>query len=159
MKLDLVIIGGGGAGLPAALAAHEQGLSVAIIEKRGAVGGNAAMAEGFFAAESPVQQRLLIDAQKDKLYKTALDYAHYKVDPRLLRVFINRSGETVRWLEEKGVSINRIAPFYPNQVPLVWHILEGHGASLVKVLEKEITSKGISILHLTTPSGSEGPSS
>lgn len=107
------------------------------------------MAEGFFAAESPVQKRLLIDAQKDKLYKTALDYAHYKVDPRLLRVFINRSGETVRWLEEKGVVINRIAPFFPNQVPLVWHILEGHGASLVKVLEKKITSRGISILRKT----------
>lgn len=149
MKVDLAIIGGGGAGLPGALAAHEKGLSVAIIEKRGSVGGNAAMAEGFFAAQSPVQDRLLINARKDELYKTALDYAHYKVNPRLLRVFINRSGETVRWLEKKGVAINRVAPFYPNQVPLVWHILEGHGASLVKILEKEITSKGISIFRKT----------
>ena len=149
MKTDIVIIGGGGAGLPAALTAYEKGSKVLVLEKRGVVGGNALLAEGFFAAESHAQKRLLIDAKKDDLFKIALDYAHYKVDPRILRAFINRSGETVRWIEEKGIKINHIAPFYPNQVPLVWHIVEGHGATLMKIFEKECKEKGIPILRKT----------
>jgi fumarate reductase flavoprotein subunit len=147
IKADIVIIGCGGAGLPAALTAHEKGKKVLVLEKRGIVGGNALLAEGFFAAESPAQKRLLIDAKKDSLLKTALEYAHYKVDSRILRAFINRSGDTVRWIEEKGLTINHIAPFYPNQVPLVWHIIEGHGATLVKLFEKECRGKGIEIIR------------
>jgi fumarate reductase flavoprotein subunit len=148
-KADIVIIGGGGAGLPAALTAYEKGSYAVVLEKRGIVGGNALLAEGFFAAESPAQKRLLIDAKKDVLFKMALDYAHYKIDPRILRVFINRSGETVRWIEEKGIEFDRIAPFYPNQVPLVWHIVEGHGATIIKIFEKECKEKGIPILRKT----------
>jgi fumarate reductase flavoprotein subunit len=147
MEADIVIIGGGGAGLPAALTAYEKGSHALVLEKREIVGGNALMAEGFFAAESPAQKRLLIDAKKDILFKMALDYAHYKVDPRILRVFINRSGDTVRWIEEKGIRFNHIAPFYPNQVPLVWHIVEGHGATLIKIFEKECKEKGIPIFR------------
>ncbi|MGD0917962.1 MAG: FAD-binding protein [Thermodesulfobacteriota bacterium] len=64
MKADIVIIGGGGAGLPAALTAYEKGSHALVLEKRGIVGGNALMAEGFFAAESPAQKRLLIDRRK-----------------------------------------------------------------------------------------------
>jgi len=148
-KADIVILGCGGAGLPAALTAHEKGKKVIVLEKRGIVGGNALLAEGFFAAESPAQKRLLIDAKKDVLLKTALEYAHYKVDPRILRAFINRSGDTVRWIEEKGLRIDHIAPFYPNQAPLVWHIIEGHGATLVKILENECREKGIEIIRNT----------
>jgi fumarate reductase flavoprotein subunit len=149
MKVDIAIIGGGGAGLPAALTAHEKGSKALVLEKRGVVGGNALLAEGFFAAESPAQKRFLIDAKKDDLFKTALDYAHYKVDPRILRAFINRSGDTVQWIEQKGMRFNRIVPFYPNQVPLVWHIVEGHGATLMKIFEKECKDNGIPILHKT----------
>ena len=54
---DIVIIGGGGAGLPAALTAHDRGHEVVVLEKRGIVGGNALLAEGFFAADSPAQKR------------------------------------------------------------------------------------------------------
>ena len=149
INVDIAIIGGGGAGLPAALTAYEKGRKALVLEKRGVVGGNALLAEGFFAAESPAQKRLLIDAKKDHLFKIALDYAHYKVDPRILRAFINRSGDTVRWIEEKGIRFNHIAPFYPNQAPLVWHIVEGHGAALIKILENECEEKGIPILHKT----------
>ena len=149
MEADVVVIGCGGAGLPAALTAHERGAKVVVLEKRGIVGGSARMAEGFFAAESPAQKRLLIHASKDDLFKKALDYAHYKVDSRILRAFINKSGDTVRWIEEKGIRFDRVVPFYPNQVPMVWHIVEGHGVTLVRIFEKECKAKGIPILRKT----------
>ena len=41
METEIVMIGGGGAGLPAALTAHEKGSRVVVLEKRNVVGGNA----------------------------------------------------------------------------------------------------------------------
>jgi fumarate reductase flavoprotein subunit len=116
LQTDIVVIGAGGAGLAAAVAAAEKGAKVILLEKRNALGGRSARAEGFFAAESPAQERLGIDAPKDILFKMAMDYAHWEINPRIVRAFINKSGDTVRWLEEKGMEIALVSPFYRNQV-------------------------------------------
>lgn len=62
IRAELVIIGGGGAGLAAAAAAAERGAhNVILLEKRGTLGGNTAMAVGLLGIESPVQKRAAID--------------------------------------------------------------------------------------------------
>ena len=53
---DVVILGGGGAGLSAALSAKEAGASVVIVEKAGALGGNSLLAGGAFNACDPERQ-------------------------------------------------------------------------------------------------------
>ncbi len=53
---DVVIVGGGGAGLSAALAAKEVGASVVIVEKAGSLGGNSLLAGGAFNACDPERQ-------------------------------------------------------------------------------------------------------
>ena len=53
---DVVILGGGGAGLSAALSAKEAGASVIIVEKAGALGGNSLLAGGAFNACDPDRQ-------------------------------------------------------------------------------------------------------
>ena len=104
LKVELVIIGSGGAGLAAAEAAAENGASnVMVLEKRGVTGGASAMAVGPFAAESPAQRRQAIIAPRDDLFKRAMSWAHWKVNPRIVRAFIDRSGDTIRWLEDKGL--------------------------------------------------------
>ena len=80
LDAEIVIIGGGGAGLAAAVAAAEKGASVIVLEKRSAPGGNAVFLEGILAAESQLQKNLGIDAQRDDLFKKAMDYAHWKID-------------------------------------------------------------------------------
>ena len=108
---DLVVIGGGGAGLAAALAAAEKGVKkVIVLEKRGLTGGTSAMASGIFGAESPAQKRQSIIADKDDLYKRVIDWALKSVNPRIIRDFINKSGDTVRWLEEKGIFFYCVPP-------------------------------------------------
>ena len=147
---DLVIIGGGGSGLAAALTAAEKGLKkVVVLEKRGALGGNSALASGLFACESPAQAQQRIIADKDELFKRAMDWAHWsRVNPRILRAFLNKSGDTIRWLEHMGLEFTVIA-FFPNQTPRVQHIPQGKGAHLTKVLAEKCRELGVQILLRT----------
>jgi fumarate reductase flavoprotein subunit len=149
LETEIVIVGGGGAGLAAAVAAGERGAKVILLEKRTAWGGNSALAGGIFAAESPVQKRMMIDARRDELFKRAMDYSHWKADPEIVRAFVYKSGDSVRWLEEKGLKFGWIPPLYPNQVPRVLHWPEGGGAALVKLLAEQCKGLGISQMDQT----------
>ena len=128
LEIQIVIIGGGGAGLSAAAAAAEKGAKVILLEKRRKLGGTSAMAQGLFGAESMPQKRLKIDAQRDELFKIAMRFAHWNINPRIVRAYIDKSGDTIRWLEEKGVDFD-VIPYYPNQCPMVYHVPKERGAA------------------------------
>jgi len=102
---DVVVIGGGGAGLPAALAAIESGANVILLEKRFVTGGDASLAGGdVFSVESHLHKDAGITLNKDDIYKRALEYHRYdRVNPQILHAFINKSADTIRWLEEQGL--------------------------------------------------------
>ena len=151
LKSDIVCIGAGGTGLAAAVAAAEKGAKVIVLEKRNAPGGNTARAQGFFAAESPTQKRLKIEAPKDILYKMAMDYAHWKIDPRIISAFIDKSGDTVRWLEEKGLEIKEIWPLFPAQVIRTMHYPKGGGEGITDILIKSCEEFGVRIFYQTVP--------
>jgi len=146
VETDVVIVGGGAAGLPAAIAAKESGAAdVVLLEKRGTLGGNAAMAWGLFATESPVQKQALIEAPNDELFHIIMNWAHWSIDPRIIRAFINKSGDTISWLERKGIRFDLLR-YYPNQSPPVWHIPDGRGARLMKTLTENCAEQGVQIL-------------
>lgn len=150
LQAEVVVIGGGGAGLAAAITAVEKGCtSVILLEKMGSPGGSTAMAHDVFGVESPVQKRAWVDARKDDLFKVAMEWAHWsRIDPRIVRAFIDKSGDTIRWLEEKGLSFN-LLPMYPNQAPLVRHSIKGRGAQLIRVLRKNCEDLGVKVLTRT----------
>ncbi len=106
-KIDanIVIIGGGGAGMPAALTAIEKGANgVVVIDNRHTVGGNANMAGGFlFGVESRLQKEKGDKRTADDVFKETMAFHHYdRVNPRVLRALIDKSGETINWLESLG---------------------------------------------------------
>ena len=147
LQTEIVVMGGGGSGLTAALAASERGADVILLEKRPTPGGNASSAGGIFAAESHAQERLKIDARRDDHFKVAMSHSHWKIDPRLMRAFVDKSGDTIQWLEEKGVKFE-VPQFYPN-LPRTIHIPQGHGAEIVKVLVKKCEDLGVRLLYET----------
>lgn len=149
LAADLVVIGGGGAGLSAAAAAGEKGAQVIVLEKHG-FGGNSALAFGIFAAESRTQKRLNIKSSGDELFKQAMDFAHWRINPRLVRSIIDKSGDTIRWLEEKGLEFDCIPYFHSRdqQVP-TWHVPDGGGAELIKVLKQNCRDLGVQLLSQT----------
>jgi len=55
--LDVLVIGAGACGLAAAVAAHDAGVSVAIIEKMDRPGGNSALSTGSVPAAATRFQR------------------------------------------------------------------------------------------------------
>jgi fumarate reductase flavoprotein subunit len=150
---DVVILGAGAAGLPAAVTAMEAGAqSVIVVEQRPTLGGNAARAEGIFACESQAQRRAFVRASADDIFTKVMNWHHYsRVEPRILHAYLRRSGETVDWLEKKGVvftlgTTTRLR-FDQNAT---WHIPEGHCAAIVRALAKECTRLGVQILTRTS---------
>lgn len=143
MKADVVVIGGGGAGMAAAAAAAEKGASVILLEKRG-LGGSSALAFGIFAAESPVQERAGAVCRRDDCFKIAMEWAQWKINPLIVRAFIDKSGDTVRWLENKGVEFDA-SMFRPGQFATA-HQIKGRGYALIKSLEQNCSEMGVRIL-------------
>jgi len=150
LQAEVVVVGGGGAGLAAAITAVEKGCkSVIVVEKMGSPGGSTAMAHDVFGVESPVQKRAWVDARGDDFFKSAMEWAHWsKVDARIVRAFIDKSGDTIRWLEEKGLSF-QLLPMYPNQAPLVRHAVKGRGAQLIRALHSNSKDLGVQVLTRT----------
>jgi fumarate reductase flavoprotein subunit len=148
IEKDVAIVGAGGAGLTAAIAASERGSRVIVVEKR-SPGGSSAMAKGFLAAESPVQKRALIHTPRDLVYQIAMRYSHLKINPRIIRAFVDKSGNTAEWLEKMGVVIERVSPSFIDQYPLTWHVLKGGGAHLIDILEKTCLERGVQIISQT----------
>ncbi len=152
LKAELVIVGAGGSGLAAAVTAAAQGMKVIVLEKRKVAGGNTVFAEGLFGADSPTQKRLLIDARPDVLFKKAMYFAHWTLNPRVLRAFIDRSGDTIRWLEEKGIKFH-IPPLFVNQVPMTWHCPSRNGGEIIDLFLKDCKSLGVKIMYSTRATG------
>jgi fumarate reductase flavoprotein subunit len=148
LKANLVIIGSGG-GLAAAVAAAECGITdIYLLEKQRVLGGNTRLAGGFFACESPVQKRANIKTSKDEYFKIAMKWDHWnRVNPKVMRAFIDKSGDTVRWLEEKGVE------FEPKKADSTdargGHSPVGRGIKLQQALADEAKKRGVKILMQT----------
>jgi NADPH-dependent glutamate synthase beta subunit-like oxidoreductase len=146
LETDVAVIGGGGAGLSAAVAAAEKGVRVIVLEKRFVTGGNSIFAEALFASESRLQHLNAIDVRNDDMFKMAMSYAHLDLNATVMRAFINKSGDTIRWLQEKGVVFTSIPPFSSKQVLRVFHNPEKGGRSVIDALLKCCSDLGVRLL-------------
>jgi fumarate reductase flavoprotein subunit len=139
---DIVIIGAGGSGLSAAVAAASSGASVQVIEKRKIAGGTMNMLAGLVAADSPTQKRAGIKVTAGDLFLKHMQYSHWALDPRIVRTWLNRSGETIRWLEEKGIQFQMFSMF-TDEPATSWHWGLRVGSEIVKALHKDCSNLGI----------------
>jgi fumarate reductase flavoprotein subunit len=156
---DIVVIGAGGAGLAAAVEASEKGAHVIVIEKQRTPGGATPFAEGIVAAESPPQKRMNIEVTRDQLFKNHMDYTQWTLNARLVRALIDKSGETVDWLEKKGLSFTirglprpQAAKNSPPQVVVaspVFHIPPNWGSGIIKTLLKSCRELSVRISYQT----------
>lgn len=95
---DVVIIGAGNSGIPAALTVAEEGGKVVIIEQ----GENPTMWAGDFdALDSKIQKELGIQIDKDFVIKDLMRYASGRADQDLITLWAYNSGAILDWYQEK----------------------------------------------------------
>jgi fumarate reductase flavoprotein subunit len=105
-EADVVVVGGGGAGVTAALTAIQNGAKkVILLEKESALGGTSATAGGImWGAETHIQKAAGIKTSKDEAFEEYMGFNHYdRVDPKVVRAFIDETAETMKWLEDNGI--------------------------------------------------------
>ncbi|HAN72386.1 MAG TPA: FAD-binding dehydrogenase, partial [Actinobacteria bacterium] len=117
LEVDVVVLGTGGSGLTAALAAHDFGAGeVLILEKFGMIGGTSAMSGGMLWIPLNDQQAEQgVDDSFDEVveYLDGLaDEGH--LDPEVLSAFLEEGPQMLRWFEEKTPVRLRLFEGFPD---------------------------------------------
>lgn len=108
---DLIVIGGGTAGIPAAIFAAERGARVAIIEKAPVLGGTLYLSGGLMAAAGTVfQKNEGIEDSADAHYEDIMRISNETSDPVLARLWADLGGPAVNWLADHGFTIREEHP-------------------------------------------------
>lgn len=135
LSCDVLVIGGGGAGICAALSAAEQGARVIIVEKTGLFGGASIMSSGKIPAVGTVLQ-----AERgvhDSIGACAMDIfrpSNYSVRPDLVYTVVENSNDIIEWTAARGVVWTLDEGLYFGQTAHRMHTAEGAGAGLVNPL-------------------------
>ena len=146
---DVVVVGSGGAGLAAAIQAHDLGASVVVVEKMPVIGGNTNKASaGMNAAETKFQKLKGIVDSKDLFYKETLTGGKNKNNPELLRYFVENAPDAIDWLDNNGIELSGITTTGGMSIDRTHRPASGAavGGFLISGLQKNINRRGIEVM-------------
>ena len=149
---DVVVVGGGGSGLAAAIEARSTGRSVALIEKNAALGGSTAWSIGSISASSTPHQ--LAKGIQDSPAEHWRDMAGFNgdLDPRdnrdLRRVLADAMPDTFRWLLSHGIRFYGPMPEPPHKKPRMHNVLP-NSRSFIVHLGRAARRAGVDIICST----------
>ncbi len=174
MDYDIVVVGGGNAGLVAAIEAKNAGANTLLIEKspKKSRGGNSRLSGGLFRIAYPEGTKdfepllkgtnlpkgeLEIEPySKDDFYQKVMKLSEGLSDKRLTEIFVEKSLETVVWMKEQGVQwdLNPVYMvkkgdrlFWPAAITVL--VANGAGEGLIETLYGTAESCDIEILYET----------
>lgn len=102
--VDVVVIGGGGAGLAAAISAEQGGANVLVLEKTGLLGGSTNVSEGALNAADPKRQEPMgIEDSVKKHIEQTYTGGHSTGNMELITYMCENALGSVEWLESLGV--------------------------------------------------------
>ena len=162
---DVVVIGAGVAGLPAAITARDNGASVIIVDENFDIGGRGILSGGRVQVGGghALQQKLGIKDTPDMVFNDWVRFDHIESrysDRELMRVFADENVPTYDFLIENGVEFIEKPIRSPDAstvdrifVTKEWHIpsqvyaprRNRNGSGLVRRLEESARKKGVQI--------------
>lgn len=149
--IQVLIAGGGACGAVAALAAHEAGADVLVLEQDAVARGSTAMSQGLICAAGTAAQRQAgIEDGADRFFADIMAKTRGQTDPDLARTVADYAGPTLDWLihahDLPHVLDARFRAAYGHSVPRV-HGWEAHGGQdLIQFLHARLQACGIDVV-------------
>lgn len=150
LETDVLVVGGGIAGLSAAMSAADQGAKVLLIDKMPALGGTTTLAGGFLVV---VDSKLFDGTDTDDSLDAMLKWWDYVMDynstgsstypdrDKLINV-LKDTGKTVDYLVENGVVFEPFTGFGPYACAAA----DGRGPGLVQAMQEVCEKKGVQVM-------------
>jgi len=116
IDVDVLVIGGGGCGLVASLAAAQKGLQVFLVEKEKTAGGNTSLSQAMVpAAGTRLQKEAGIEDSVERMTRDILNKNAYGSDAELTQHVAQDSSKLVEWLnDDLGIRLELVTDFlYP----------------------------------------------
>jgi fumarate reductase flavoprotein subunit len=140
---DVIVIGGGGAGVSAAHDASSHGAKVLLLEAAPQIGGSTAKSQGvFYAAGTRTQKERGFRDDVDAMYKYYCHVNQMRVEPALARKLCELAEPNLEWLMSLGV-------VYPPELLYQscvddtprGHVPDGYGAGTVAAIQAVLKSR------------------
>ncbi len=162
-EADVVIVGGGGTGVAAALQAVSDGASVLVLEKTGVAGGTTNFSGGVMQAAGTDFQKSFTSYKEDNPenhYQLWLKAGEGTVDEVLIKDLAYGAPEHIKWLTDLGLKFKSV--YGHNHIPYVdeslhadrIHVYDGgggigSGGIMVQAMLKAAAEKGAAIEYET----------
>lgn len=160
--VDLCVVGAAGGGLSSAISAAQNGVKrILVLEKNKNPGGCTVMSAGMMGINTPAQRRFGVKLDPDEYFKKLIRILNWRCDAKLVRKWLNGSGENFEWLEDLGLTyqfpctesadMSKINPTH-NRTGY-WNgdkwVMEMHGPKVMRALREACAKYGVEILTST----------
>lgn len=141
---DVIVVGGGGAGLSAAHAAVEHGARVLIVDAGDRLGGSTNLSGGHvYAAGSSVQRAAGVEGDTpEAAFHYYMTLNQHQLEPRVARRLCEEAPAAIDWLISLGVEFRpealKVGGIDGNRRE---HVPTGAGAAIVEALEGAVSGK------------------
>ncbi len=154
-EVDIAVVGAGGCGLVAALAAAELGAEVVVLEKTEHVLGNTASSAGMIqAAGTRFQREAGIDDSAEQMAADIFKKNGHESNPELTLAVCRTSGPLVEWMVDKlDIELSMFTEFnWPGHSHHRMHAPKSRGGlDLINQLRREVAKREDIYLMLQSP--------
>lgn len=148
-RCDVLVVGSGGAGMSAAVAARAAGASVIVITKSALGASNTGRAQG------GIQAAIAADDSTEDHFEDTLAAGHDDGDPALVRTLVEGGPDAIAWLASIGVPFTdddgdlRIIRCGGARRPRLLQAGERTGAEMVQALRAAVRASGAEVREST----------
>jgi len=141
-ETDIIVVGAGTAGLPAAIIAKDAGAEVVVLELLPMLAPSLPLINvGPAFAGTDVQKEQGIPDSPDEYYKDGVELANG--DPVLWRTYVDNQLDTYYWCQEIGMNLGK--DLFPPPGHRIKRGIWKKGSEMLRALEKTAKEKGIEI--------------